>query len=119
MVHVLSVPLLDFLPPPPLVDIQDPSSDAYSLPKPPDVSTAPEQDAALPPSSLSDTRVLSPGPDEMQVPDLSNAIRINDPHHVYCGGFADIYRGEWRDTPGPGGDVKEERTQVCLFSVTA
>jgi len=70
-------------------------------------------------SSSSLTNSLPPGPDEVQVPDLSNAIRINDPHHVYCGGFADIYRGEWiQEVLGPDQRVEEKITQARIFPLS-
>ena len=47
--------------------------------------------------------------------DLTNDIKINDPHPVDCGGFADIYRGEWIQLAlGPEEGVEEKKTQVCL-----
>ena len=56
------------------------------------------------------------GTREIQVHDLTNDIRINDPHPVDCGGFADIYRGEWiQNALGPEDGVEEKRMQVCLL----
>ena len=55
-------------------------------------------------------------PNEIQVLDLSNNITINDPHYIYCGGFADIYHGERiQEVLGPDQQVEEKITQVCVF----
>jgi len=70
-------------------------------------------------SSLSGTIALPPGPNEMQVLDLSNNIRINNPHHVYCGGFADIYHGEWiQEGLCPDQRVEEKITQARVFPLS-
>lgn len=47
------------------------------------------------------------------VVDLTNEIRITDPHAVAHGGFADIHRGEWVHAAGETGRVVGKTTQVC------
>jgi hypothetical protein len=52
------------------------------------------------PTAPTEPNHVSPSDPEPSVSDLSQEVRLTATHAVACGGFADIYRGEWDSNKG-------------------